>query len=274
MKTDLTDTDRDLLRMVVHRWMNLKEPTIRKALVLRFKAPQRLDELTRESFFRTIDNDKYRPTFLAFQFCGDSNVLSFAKYATAVVLRTLRNLFEVELQKGTFSYAEIESHARKIYDLVEAETIKLGLYLSQEFGLFSGYTSNQAGTEIGSVGISERIVTIEDFDAVWDDEVQMRTAIPEQPETRGFELGDIEDINGRVLPLEAFQPPIRPRGEVKKARLREILVDLSKLRLCGPSDDPDAQTAVTESYKYLLTHVKRLSKGVVSTEVRRELDTL
>ena len=64
------------------------------------------------------------------------------------------------------------------------------------------------------------------------------------------------------------------RAETKRVHLREILSQLSRLRLCGPSDDPDEQTSVTESYKYILTHVKRLSKGIVSAEVQRELDPL
>jgi|HubBroStandDraft_5_1064220.scaffolds.fasta_scaffold06411_6 hypothetical protein len=64
------------------------------------------------------------------------------------------------------------------------------------------------------------------------------------------------------------------RLENRRGRLREILDRLSKLRLCGPSDDPDEQTAAIESYRYLLINVKILSKGIVPSEISDQLDTL
>ena len=57
------------------------------------------------------------------------------------------------------------------------------------------------------------------------------------------------------------------REENRRAKLRELLVGLSRLRLCGPSDDPDEQTSVIESYRYLLINVKALSKGLLPSEV-------
>lgn len=89
-------------------------------------------------------------------------------------------------------------------------------------------------------------------------------------------IAALEASKGRFAGQRSEQDAsnFRRRAEAKRVHLREILSKLSRLRLCGPSDDPDEQTAVTESYKYLLTHVKRLSKGLVSAEVRRELDPL
>jgi hypothetical protein len=53
-----------------------------------------------------------------------------------------------------------------------------------------------------------------------------------------------------------------------------MLNDLSKFRLCGPSDDPDEQTNVVESYRYILTNVKVLSAGLVPTDISEQLEAL
>jgi hypothetical protein len=68
------------------------------------------------------------------------------------------------------------------------------------------------------------------------------------------------------------QPKISAKLETRKSRLREALHDLDTLRLCGPSDDPDEQTSVIESYRHILIHIKVPSKGVVSTETQAMLD--
>ena len=42
--------------------------------------------------------------------------------------------------------------------------------------------------------------------------------------------------------------------------------------MCGPSDDPDEQTASIESYRYLLINIKALSRGLLSSEVSEQLE--
>jgi hypothetical protein len=64
------------------------------------------------------------------------------------------------------------------------------------------------------------------------------------------------------------------RQENRKSRLRELLKDLSNFHACGPSDDPDEQTSVVESYRYLLINVKTLSKGILPTTLCNALDAV
>ena len=45
----------------------------------------------------------------------------------------------------------------------------------------------------------------------------------------------------------------------KKARLAEMIDAARKFRLCGPSDDPDEQTAVATGYRYVLVQIQRLA---------------
>jgi hypothetical protein len=64
----------------------------------------------------------------------------------------------------------------------------------------------------------------------------------------------------------------RTRGDGRRTRLTKLLDDLEQLHLCGPSDDPDEQTSVIESYRYLLINLKALSKGLMPSDVMEQLD--
>jgi hypothetical protein len=61
------------------------------------------------------------------------------------------------------------------------------------------------------------------------------------------------------------------RMENRKTKLRDLLDDVATFRSCGPSDDPEEQTSVIESYRYLLINVKALSKGVLPNDVCEDL---
>lgn len=60
----------------------------------------------------------------------------------------------------------------------------------------------------------------------------------------------------------------------RKTRLAAIVGDLEDFRCCGPSDDPDKKTGVIQSYRYLVTHLKHLSHGVVPTAISEHLDAI
>ena len=49
----------------------------------------------------------------------------------------------------------------------------------------------------------------------------------------------------------------------KKDRLAELIAELRAFRFCGPSDDPDEQTAVTAGYRHLLVQFKRLARPLL-----------
>lgn len=49
----------------------------------------------------------------------------------------------------------------------------------------------------------------------------------------------------------------------KRDHLAELIAEARSFRLCGPSDDPDQQTAVTTGYQYLLVQLKRLASPLL-----------
>jgi hypothetical protein len=65
---------------------------------------------------------------------------------------------------------------------------------------------------------------------------------------------------------------------VVNRKRKEIIVDLlesaRRLHLCGPSDDPDEQTAVTSSCRYLVTQFKRLAAPVLASPSASRLNAI
>jgi hypothetical protein len=176
----LTETEREITKTVVERFLNLKQSTPRRPLVIKFKRPEALGRLVKCGILKTSDNETFLPMALAFHYCGDAEALRLAKKSVQVVLHVLQNLFEVQPDKTDFTPADVEAHARKMYDSIEAEAIKLGLYLAQDFAVFAQWRGNPQQTEIAFLRISERVVTL-NIDRAWDDHVRQYSAYLEQP---------------------------------------------------------------------------------------------
>lgn len=60
----------------------------------------------------------------------------------------------------------------------------------------------------------------------------------------------------------------------RKEVLAELIAQAQRFRFCGPSDDPDEQTAVTSGYRYLVTQFKRLAAPVLSSPSASRLNAL
>jgi len=60
----------------------------------------------------------------------------------------------------------------------------------------------------------------------------------------------------------------------RQTRLVGIVKEFERFRSCGPSDDPDEQTAAVESYRYLVTHLKYLCRGIVPSEISEHLASI
>jgi len=60
----------------------------------------------------------------------------------------------------------------------------------------------------------------------------------------------------------------------RKEIVAELIEDARRFRFCGPSDDPDEQTAVTSGYRYLVTQFKRLAAPVLSSPSASRLNAI
>src|SRR6266852_2545107 len=135
----LSDVQREITKRVLDRYLNLKQPTPRKELVIKFKDPQALEWLVSKCILSTDNNSStYLPLPLAFHYSGSSETERRAKESLDIILQVLRHLFETEENRADFTIADISEVARKMY-AADTEKINLGLYLVRDFNVLTGY---------------------------------------------------------------------------------------------------------------------------------------
>jgi len=184
LNSPFSSVELEITRCVLDRFLNLHDSTLHKPLIIKFKAPDALERLVRSSIIKVHDQQHYLPLALAFHYSGNTVALERAKKSVEITLHVLRKAYEVEPDKpeSHFTVKEIEARARMMYDDLEPDTLKLGLYLAKEFSnVLAGYGGNTQGTEVDFVRIHERIVTL-DISTAWDDHIRLRSKYIEQEE--------------------------------------------------------------------------------------------
>jgi len=162
-----------VLTVVAKRFVNLKETTARKDLILQFERAEEISELVRRGILRGKDNavpEQYLPTAAAFEFCDDPELRETAKRGVTAVLHALKNIYKVET-KDRFSFADLQEHVHRIFpkSTYEEETLKLGLYLIADFNVLQSRQMNQPDqTEVVAFQVGEGIITRGDLNGAWD----------------------------------------------------------------------------------------------------------
>jgi predicted nucleotide-binding protein len=168
----LTEIERTITNVVIDRFLNLKQSTPRKPLVVLYRDIDTVDRLARYGILRAVDNNgALLPMALAFQCCGDEEVLLRARTSLEIALHVLQNLFEAEVSNADFTVAEVEAHANEMYKDLEPDALKMGLYLAKEFPIFTSWTGN--AFEVSRLEIHERIATL-NIEGAWDDLIRDR----------------------------------------------------------------------------------------------------
>lgn len=194
-RTAVEQLETGVLLQVVRQFVDSRHSTSRRALVLSFKnAPsfsQAIWNLLNQGLIRRSDpnpEECYLPTAAAFHFCGDAQFMETAKAALTPVLCALQEMYGIEQKKEGFVFDDLK---RRVHSLnpghtFDDETLKLGLYLAQDFGVFSGNRSNPpANTEVTWFQVGEGAITMANPETEWDS-VMARYKRPEAPllETR------------------------------------------------------------------------------------------
>jgi predicted nucleotide-binding protein with TIR-like domain len=175
----VTDEERKIIRMVVRGFLDQHEATSARTLLSHFKSPiaEALHRLVDRSVLTVVNNtyldETYLPRASAFYHCGDSAALAFARKSTELVLRVLRDLFDRELESGIkerklFTREEVENEARKIDSSIEPNAIFIGLYLAQEFSVFT--TIQGDPKQVNAFSLGERIYNTREMD--WDEHMR------------------------------------------------------------------------------------------------------
>lgn len=182
----LTETETKIVRDVLSRFLEKREATPKHFLIVKHGDPEALSRLEQanvlESLKHQSEGEKFLPRVLAFHRCADEETLREAKWSIEVVACVLKSLYteNLEKEKTQFTASEIESRALKLYEGVQTETIKLGLYLIREFYEIGcgGGGMNSGRTECTMMTVNPYIVTVKNWGTIWDD--HMRRVLPQE----------------------------------------------------------------------------------------------
>jgi len=184
----------EVLKIVCTRFLNLKQATPRRTLVVKFQNPDVITEIAGRALMRETGNrgeEQYLPNSASFALCGDSDFAKMAKTSVMIVLRVLKNMFEVETEKMNYAFDNLFEHARRMYDLVDEDTLRLGLYLCQDFPALNSWGTNQGSTEVTNFSISENVLRISSPEDQWEAFVKTRSERKPMP---SFSAGSVFSI--------------------------------------------------------------------------------
>src|ERR1700688_22002 len=163
-----------ILSDVVVRFVNLKASTTRRDLIVKFRDSDILTNLANRMVLRRMNagsGEEYLPTAAAFQFSGDAQLKETAKLGLTVVLHALQNMGVGEPKEAGYTFDDLKRHVYDIYPSrkFDDETLKLGLYLAQDFGVLGGFRFNApSDTEIVWFQVGESAITMKNLDDQWD----------------------------------------------------------------------------------------------------------
>jgi hypothetical protein len=227
-KTKQLETN--ILLDVVTRFVKFRKSTLRRSLLVKYEGqpvPQAIfrliggNLLQRKTSNAANEKDEYLPKAASFEFCGNGKLREQAKFATTVVFHTLKQMFKGELDKERFIFEDLNAHIDFIYpdQVIEDETVKLGLYLAKDFSVLQSYQMNSPDdTEVISFQIAECAVGMANPDAEWD--TVMSRYLPREPDS----LQELPPARRKSAKTKQKHQTFLPAGSQHEAyvRLRKI----------------------------------------------------
>lgn len=189
-----------ILLGVVTRFVNLKESTGRRGLVIKYKnqpAAYVITNLAHNGILRrknantATTDEEYLPAASAFELCGDNRIREEAKQASTVVLTTLQQMFVGEQKKEGFGFADLKRHVEELYtnQNFDDATLKLGLYVAKDLGVLGASRLSQPDeTEVEWFQIAESAANMPNPEKEWDRVMagyKRSRATFEEPEPQG-----------------------------------------------------------------------------------------
>lgn len=169
------EAEKEILQAVCSEFAATCKSTPRKPLLIRNSRNfDMLAELERGGLLRRRGDrqDQFVPSLGAFYLCGDEKVLEFAKGGVLAVTRGAKRLFEEEEEsdRTQFTFQELLDKLQALGQQVDEQQVRLGLYLAQEFGVATGWPSDNKSNAITNFQVYEQIVTIDDPEARWEEQ--------------------------------------------------------------------------------------------------------
>jgi hypothetical protein len=175
----LTDTEKQIAKTVVERFMNLNQTTKRKALVTKFRSPQSVGRLVSLGILKPLDkDDDLAPTSVGVECSEDPDSITRAKSSLIAVLQALQNLYDMTPARKQIYRHDVLKEVSKLQGETVPEITDRGLYFVRELSVLDSYGPAPGPRQITPFDlewmvISENIVTVDANDA-WDEHIRTR----------------------------------------------------------------------------------------------------
>jgi serine/threonine protein kinase len=168
-----SEIEAGILADVVRRYVKLRASTSRDDLVVKFRDVAVLTDLVNRRVLRQTNSgagDEYLPTAAAFELCEIVDIKETAKSVVTTVLHVLQNMAIGDRKAAGYEFDDLKRHAIDLFDNLQFDdkALKLGLYLAQDFNVFTGFRLNPPdNTEILWFGLGEAAIILKDIDEQW-----------------------------------------------------------------------------------------------------------
>lgn len=202
-RQSLTDAEREITNYVVQKFLKKDEVTSRRELLrelkpLRSVMAEALRHLTDRSVLNIVNNtyleETFSPKAVAFHYCGDSEALTFAKKSTEIILQTVRNLYDRELDTDSkdrkqFTREDAEAEGRAIDPTITSDMVRVGLALAEEFSIFEGLQRDSQQVGVTAFRPGQRVFEL--GDNAWDEHIRRSgVSLEGKPEQQQVEVWD------------------------------------------------------------------------------------
>jgi hypothetical protein len=175
MVIKLKSAEQGMINRVVSRFLLERRATPRRELVIDFREVDLLDSLVQRSILRDLNREKYLPSLMSFYFYDDPETVYRVRNCFEITLHTLKELFLTSDEGMQFGVEDVENKARELGRALGNDTIALGLYLAQEFGVLGTYQRNAEQTEVVLITVTEQILRLKNIEGVWDTAIEQRS---------------------------------------------------------------------------------------------------
>jgi len=173
----------DIATRLCVRFIEQRQSMRRHDILVEFENPDLLNEMERRGLALGNPNSReYLPSAGTFALLGDEHVLCVqARSAFEQTIPILWNLYRRDAGGVTYQTAELHENAAKFIEHgVSQQTIDLGVYLCQQFPVFSTWKHNEDRTAVESFSLNESIIRMRDPGPWW--EQQARVALEGPPQ--------------------------------------------------------------------------------------------
>lgn len=236
----LTETDLQIIDLVVSRFVNEGKQTPRRQLLVKFEDPDLLENLITRGLVRDVNRQAVSPNLVTFQLSREKVAVQRTRQSVENLLHVLRMLYLESEEDRQITPPEIETKAREIGKPIEPENLWLALDIVQNhFQILRSSAGSIETRQLNWLVIGEEILRFKDIDNAW--ETRMKQEVQWQLRRDSPRSRPVFEV------LEDDPEVLQADPAIEQQKQRELLIFISH-----SSRDEDVALSLIELLKAAL----------------------